>query len=658
MRFHARFLLPLVLVAALTSAVASAQTPLLSEVRTITGTTAAPPVERELNIAAAGTYELMLTDLSLPALFTSLDVAVTRGSEIAASASTAAGVTSKSVRFEATAGGYVVRLVGVPAASKGAGTAGVKISRVSDSGVALELVEPLVSSAVGTPPNQAILDTTLELAEAGTYEVTLTDLALPAGLTQAILALTPVGGAAPIATLSASGATTFTAAAGSYKLVAAADSPVEISAGLFSVTVRLIATNKVVYGSVTPVGNVARLASVPLAAKSYTLSFMDFGVPAALAQQGALLYRAGEPEVRVTSGSQQFMAVAGDYELFTVAAPASAVGAGSYGVEVRPDTGAAVFSAVKTVNSSTAMKPGFTFPVDITTAGDYLLKVTDLQFPAALAAQGLQFAAFMDGVSIGAPAQSGAPDILDLKALPVGRLFIVVAAKPTAQAGGVFGIELSSGAQNNIIFETTQGVGALFGVRRLTVAAGGTYRVTVQDIAFPAKLGEFSALVTRGSTRLGSIFGGGSFDVSLTPGNYFINFLAVPAAGKDSGTYSLVVADKPASPTVTLSSSAAQVENGRTVTLTWSSQNATACTASGGWSGARATSGSDASPAITASTTFTLTCEGPGGSANAAVTVSPAAAAASGGGGGGNLGWLAVLGLLGAVARRSRTLLA
>jgi hypothetical protein len=58
--------------------------------------------------------------------------------------------------------------------------------------------------------------------------------------------------------------------------------------------------------------------------------------------------------------------------------------------------------------------------------------------------------------------------------------------------------------------------------------------------------------------------------------------------------------------------------------LTWSSTNATACTASGGWNGAKATSGSqDVTPANT--TTYTLTCTGPGGNASksATVTVTP-----------------------------------
>ncbi len=54
---------------------------------------------------------------------------------------------------------------------------------------------------------------------------------------------------------------------------------------------------------------------------------------------------------------------------------------------------------------------------------------------------------------------------------------------------------------------------------------------------------------------------------------------------------------------------------GQTVTLTWDSQNATSCAASGAWSGSEPLSGSQAeTPAATGQFTYTLTCTNPGGS--------------------------------------------
>lgn len=57
--------------------------------------------------------------------------------------------------------------------------------------------------------------------------------------------------------------------------------------------------------------------------------------------------------------------------------------------------------------------------------------------------------------------------------------------------------------------------------------------------------------------------------------------------------------------------------------LTWSSTNATGCTASGGWSGALAASGSQSTGTIASSTTYSISCSGAAGTSSAVqVTVS------------------------------------
>ncbi|MEK7704951.1 MAG: hypothetical protein AAB426_08330 [Myxococcota bacterium] len=91
------------------------------------------------------------------------------------------------------------------------------------------------------------------------------------------------------------------------------------------------------------------------------------------------------------------------------------------------------------------------------------------------------------------------------------------------------------------------------------------------------------------------------------------------------------VADPVASaPTVSLSASPSIVDSGGTSTLTWSATNATSCTTSGAWSGAKATSGSEESATITADAAFTLTCEGPGGSTTQTALVTVRISNASG----------------------------
>ncbi|HEY9585548.1 MAG TPA: hypothetical protein VJJ02_03085, partial [Candidatus Paceibacterota bacterium] len=60
---------------------------------------------------------------------------------------------------------------------------------------------------------------------------------------------------------------------------------------------------------------------------------------------------------------------------------------------------------------------------------------------------------------------------------------------------------------------------------------------------------------------------------------------------------------------------------GASTTLSWSSTNATGCSSSDGWSGAKALSGDEIISAITATTTFTLLCENSYNSASTSVTV-------------------------------------
>ena len=93
-------------------------------------------------------------------------------------------------------------------------------------------------------------------------------------------------------------------------------------------------------------------------------------------------------------------------------------------------------------------------------------------------------------------------------------------------------------------------------------------------------------------------------------------------------------------PIATLVASPSVIASGGTSTLTWSSTNATSCTASGagaGWSGAKATSGTQSTGALTATTSYSLSCSGAGGTssvvtatvmiANGAVAVLPKTAA-------------------------------
>ena len=74
-------------------------------------------------------------------------------------------------------------------------------------------------------------------------------------------------------------------------------------------------------------------------------------------------------------------------------------------------------------------------------------------------------------------------------------------------------------------------------------------------------------------------------------------------------------------PTVALSAADSQVGSGGRTTLTWTSTDADACTAGGGWNGTFGASGSQEIGPLYSDTTYTLSCTGAGGSAGAAATV-------------------------------------
>ncbi|MDP3735702.1 MAG: hypothetical protein Q8R39_04770 [bacterium] len=78
--------------------------------------------------------------------------------------------------------------------------------------------------------------------------------------------------------------------------------------------------------------------------------------------------------------------------------------------------------------------------------------------------------------------------------------------------------------------------------------------------------------------------------------------------------------NKGALPTITLSAAPTSIAPGEFSSLSWSTTNATSCTASGGWTGARALSGGEVVNPTTTKT-YTLSCTGTGGTTSKTATV-------------------------------------
>jgi hypothetical protein len=97
--------------------------------------------------------------------------------------------------------------------------------------------------------------------------------------------------------------------------------------------------------------------------------------------------------------------------------------------------------------------------------------------------------------------------------------------------------------------------------------------------------------------------------------------------GSVSNSAVVTISTPPPSPTVSLTLAPANITTAQSTVLSWSSANATSCSASGAWTGAKATSGSvTITPTAAGSFTYSLACTGDGGTATGSAALSVTAA--------------------------------
>jgi hypothetical protein len=91
--------------------------------------------------------------------------------------------------------------------------------------------------------------------------------------------------------------------------------------------------------------------------------------------------------------------------------------------------------------------------------------------------------------------------------------------------------------------------------------------------------------------------------------------------GATSASATVTVSASGQPPTVTLSATPGSTTTGGRVSLSWTSTDATSCTASGGWTGSKPTTGTEQSNSLSNTTQFILDCTGAGGTARDSVIV-------------------------------------
>ncbi|HVN44302.1 MAG TPA: hypothetical protein VMT66_03545 [Steroidobacteraceae bacterium] len=617
---------------------AHAQAPIFSEAHTLAAATTGVPIEHTFSVTSAGNYTITLTDLGAsqppplpPAPLASVKLAVSSDNALVGAPLIGAGTLQLN---SLAAGNYTLHVVGMPGNVPGSGPIGIVINGPGNT----ELVsyqDVIALPSNGLPNGEAVLDQSFTVLTTGSYTVTLADLQLPQALAPDTLSLIVIEQGTrvlelPDATSPTPMQWTGTLNAGTnYQVFAIALAAAPANAGLFSVVIAA-SGGGVVKGWTVPVGNTMLVGSPTLKGGPNPESFVlsDLGYPAALQQVQAMLTLNGTVVASLAAaGSAPFTPATATYEAYAAGIAASGgAGAGSYAVQVTQ--GATVlFGAAEAVSTSGNALTPYSFNTTLQNGGAYTLSLTDFLFPAPFTS--VEVAAVQGGTLLGAPLTG--PGTLNIKGV-AGPLTLLAFAQP-ASGGGLFGLDIAPQGGGAAVFDVTQGAGALFLSRKASVLAAGNYSVTATDLQFPAQFQNYDTIVTQGSKQLGAIFGGGSFVFNATAaGNYYLNFLAEPGGTDAAGTYALTLAQAPPSPVVTLSADHSQVSSGSTVDLIWSSQNATSCTASGGWSGTQKTSGTYTTPALSANTTFTLTCTGAGGSTMKSVSVS--VTSSSGGGGG------------------------
>lgn len=324
-------------------------------------------------------------------------------------------------------------------------------------------------------------------------------------------------------------------------------------------------------------GDTGEVLSFP-AAGTYTATFADHGLPAALESAQAVIFVDGSPNpVQViTLGETKTITVPVAssstvvYRVFLEAAATTSARGGLFGLQiVGGPSSTVVFDESRAVGE---LAPGITFANPA--GGTITLQVRDAAFPAALAQVGAVLTA--GGRRLSAPqVGNGAVSAT----APAGTLTLWTAARAGAQPGTFDATVTSGGAPGS------PGAARLGGVSRAVsstaadapqaflfpfdVATSGAYRARVTDLQVPSSLQSIAFAVVQNGTALVQSTTGGTLDFNAASGPAAI-FVTAKAPTGGSGLFGVQALTTAATPASLLDSAQAvgAVSDVRTVTVT------------------------------------------------------------------------------------------
>jgi len=628
--------------------------PLLPETKLAAVAGAPSATQETFTIATAQDLVATLTDLQTPAALTGASIVVTQGAKIAGMATMAPPATSATVSLPGATGQYSLYVIGTPSSTFNVGTFSVCVAPKASPSACIQAASisgNITVQSAPADPTVSTVSTTLTVTTGGAYTFTYADARFPVALAVAPSLALFQGSTLIAAPIPASPAT-IALNPGTYTLFAIAQADPTAKAGLYGITISGPAGVAPLLSSAFPVGTLGP-ASQPNnpSTQSVTLTVTDFAFPTALAGASAVV-TSGVTIVGTASaagGASSFTAPQGILQVWSFGT--AGTDAGTYEVDLMSAAGSLLQTA-SGVNNGSSQAFAFVTPTPLA-AGAYQATASDFEFPATL--QGLQFAVAQNGAILKKLAVAGATGSVSFAAAAGSAVLLVDATTPT-NGNGVFDVNVQTSATApQMVFDQTQVVTVSSGVftsQTINFGTSGNFDVTLTDLKFPAQFQSLALVVSAHGALVGKIFGGGTFTIPATPGAYQLNFVAMPGstmAGvqQQYGLYGVQIVNS--APTVTLKASPATVTVGGATTLSWTSTNATSCTASGGTftMGSQSIGSGTTSVSVAATTTYTLTCTGPGGSsAQSVVVTATTPPAKSGGGGGLDPGLLLFLGIV------------
>jgi hypothetical protein len=398
-------------------------------------------------------------------------------------------------------------------------------------------VHTVAASDQGAP-----LEYTFTIGTPGTYQLTLTDLGAqaPFNAPLAYVKLAITSGSMIVGTpLTAAGSTQFSAQAGTYLIHVTGKPGPDLGSGPIGIEIQSTSGG----APVAQFSGILALPPMPLpsnesvlsdsftveTAGNYQIALTDLQLPQALSTLLLVIIEPGTATPVVTLGgapgsyTQTVALASGTYDIFAVGQAGSS-NSGLLSATVTASGGATpLYSKVVPIGATTLIGNA------TLSAGNYTLKIADLQFPGALAQLGALVT--LEGQAVAAPLTGAGEQTFTA----VAATYQVFATATAGSGGGSYTVDLTSSSGASLI-DAAQAVsapsGSVLGYSFATsLQSGGTYTLDLADFDLPTAFTTLQAAAVQGGALSGSgLNAAGTASISVASGPLSLLVFATPNA--------------------------------------------------------------------------------------------------------------------------------